>query len=66
MMACCFTGPMDEVSTALFSNTITKLEESQSVGVGVNRMDLHPLDKEYSLSLETNRGRHFRTVCVAT
>ena len=42
--------------TAVFADTTSQLVVQQEVGVGVNRQTLHPLDKEYRLSLETDRG----------
>ena len=41
----------------LFAGSASRLVVSQEVGVGVNRETLHPLDKEYRLTLETDRGK---------
>lgn len=42
--------------SAIFADSASQLEVRQVVGVGVNRETLHTLDKEYRLSLETDRG----------
>ena len=45
-------------SIALFAGSATRLVASQSVGVGVNRQTLHVLDKQYSLTLQADRGTY--------
>ena len=54
-----FSGAKDSEVQAIFADTVTRLVTTQSVGVGVNRQLLHPLDKEYTLSLVTDRGNSF-------
>ena len=42
--------------SAIFADSASRVEVRQVVGVGVNRQTLHSLDKEYTLTVQTDRG----------
>ena len=57
LFVCFLAGAKDVERTALFADTAVELEVRQEVGVGVNRQTLHTLDKEYTLTVRTDRGQ---------
>ena len=52
----CYVGSKDFRFLARFADSAARLVANQDVGVGINRETLHALDKEYRLTLDTDRG----------